>query len=64
MRENDWHISFNIGNTFSYYMGQHEVSQGVEGIDGRGEVLTDIATSFVILCGIYFPSVTGNFFPC
>lgn len=50
-----------IGNAFSFYMGDNEVEPGVEGSHERGEVVSDIATSFVILCGIFFPSVTGLF---
>lgn len=50
-----------IGNAFSFYMGDNEVEPGVEGSHERGEVVSDIATSFVILCGIFFPSVTGSY---
>ena len=39
-------------------MGENEVSPGVVRTHEE-EVAADIATSFVILCGIYFPSVTG-----
>lgn len=46
-------------NAFSHYMEKDEVTTGVIGSRKRGEVLSDITTNFVVLCAIYFPSVTG-----
>jgi len=46
------------GNLFSNYLGKGEVLPGVKG-DEHYEIVSDITTSFVMLCAIYFPSVTG-----
>jgi potassium/chloride transporter 4/5/6 len=41
-------------------MEKGEVTPGVKGdYKNRGEVIQDFTTSFVTLCAIYFPSVTG-----
>ena len=47
-------------NLFSNYMEAGEVTPGVQGDASRGEVITTMATSFVHLAAIYFPSVTGK----
>ena len=47
-------------NLFQKYMKGGEVSPGVQGDQHhRGEIVVDMTTSFVTLCAIYFPSVTG-----
>ena len=51
-------------NLFNNYLQPGEVTPGVQGNHHHGEIIADVATSFVILAGIYFPSVTGtNTFP-
>ena len=51
---------FPADNLFSTYISKGEVSAGVEGDTERGEVVQDYTTTFVTLCAIYFPSVTGE----
>ena len=41
-------------------MEEGEAAQGVDGDIYKGEIVQDITTSFVVLCAIYFPSVTGK----
>lgn len=43
-----------------YYMDKGEVTPGEKGDTTRGEIITTMATTFVALTAIYFPSVTGN----
>lgn len=50
-----------VDNIWDYYLANGEVSPGVQGDPiGRGEVVQDFSTSWVALCAIYFPSVTGE----
>uniref|UniRef100_X1Z3Q1 Amino acid permease/ SLC12A domain-containing protein n=1 Tax=Capitella teleta TaxID=283909 RepID=X1Z3Q1_CAPTE len=46
-------------NLYSQYHEKGEVTPGVQGNQARGEVVSDMSTTFVHLCAIYFPSVTG-----
>ena len=41
------------------YLEKGEVRPGVRGIDNDPRVTATITTSFLILIGIFFPSVTG-----
>ncbi len=45
----------------SNYIGEGEVNPGVKGLENT-EILGDELTSFLILFGIFFPSVTGILF--
>jgi len=49
-----------IENVWSHYSekGNRIGSQDV-GDRARGDIIADITTSFVVLMGIFFPSVTG-----
>lgn len=47
-------------NAHSHYLKKGEVVEGVKGSSDRGEVVSDMAITFVALCAIYFPSVTGK----
>ena len=49
----------NPENLWGYYLEEGEAAPGIEGDIEKGEVIQDITTSFVALCAIYFPSVTG-----
>ena len=51
-------------NLFHYYLKEGEVTPGVVGDSARGEIVADMTTSFVALCAIYFPSVTGKAYSC
>ena len=42
----------------SHYVGEGEVNPGKKGLENT-EILGDEFTSFLILFGIFFPSVTG-----
>lgn len=46
-------------NWNSKYLKKNEVSPGIEAGPHKGEVRSDITTSFFILLAIFFPSVTG-----
>ncbi|ESN89907.1 hypothetical protein HELRODRAFT_194755 [Helobdella robusta] len=48
----------NIWSHFSEEEGTR-IGSKVKGDRNRGDIVTDIATSFVVLIGIFFPSVTG-----
>ena len=52
---------FLADNLWSQYLGLGEVMPGVKGNENGDyhEVTSDVSTSFVLLCAIYFPSVTG-----
>ena len=43
-------------------MEDNEVAKGIKAKKGKvdGEVTNDFATNFIVLCAIYFPSVTGQ----
>ena len=47
-------------NWNSKYLKKNEVSPGIEAGPHKGEVRSDITTSFFILLAIFFPSVTGE----
>lgn len=51
-----WQLSENL---FSHYRHEGEVERDVKG-DASYEVVAQEITTFLILVGIYFPSVTGN----
>jgi hypothetical protein len=51
-------VSF-VENLFSHYRQAGEIEQGVKG-DSSFEVVAQEITTFLILVGIYFPSVTGK----
>lgn len=48
-----------VENLFSHYRGKGEIELDVKG-DSTFEVVAQEITTFLILVGIYFPSVTGN----
>jgi len=51
-------LSF-IDNLFSHYRGEGEIERDIKG-DSTFEVVAQEITTFLILVGIYFPSVTGK----
>lgn len=59
IRQSRWMYIFYLENLFSHYRAEGEVESGVKG-DSTFEVVAQELTSFLILVGIYFPSVTGN----
>lgn len=50
----------NLENLFSHYRREGEIERDVKG-DSSFEVVAQEITTFLILVGIYFPSVTGLF---
>jgi len=48
-----------IENLFSHYRREGEIERDIKG-DASFEVVAQEITTFLILVGIYFPSVTGN----
>ena len=48
-----------VENLFSHYRHEGEIEHDVKG-DASFEVVAQELTSFLILVGIYFPSVTGQ----
>ncbi len=48
-----------VENLFSHYRREGEIERDVKG-DSSFEVVAQEITTFLILVGIYFPSVTGN----
>jgi hypothetical protein len=48
-----------VENLFSHYRREGEIERDVKG-DSSYEVVAQEITTFLILVGIYFPSVTGN----
>jgi hypothetical protein len=48
-----------LENLFSHYRREGEIERDVKG-DSSFEVVAQEITTFLILVGIYFPSVTGN----
>ena len=48
-----------VENLFSHYRNKGEIELDVKG-DSTFEVVAQEITTFLILVGIYFPSVTGN----
>ncbi len=50
---------FVLENLFSHYRREGEIERDVKG-DSTFEVVAQELTSFLILVGIYFPSVTGK----
>lgn len=48
-----------LENLFSHYRREGEVERDVKG-DASFEVVAQEITTFLILVGIYFPSVTGT----
>lgn len=46
-------------NLYSHYLNEGDVARGIPGQKSKGEVTSDMTTNFIILCAIYFPSVTG-----
>lgn len=55
-------ITYNIAvleNLASHYRGKGEIERDVKG-DSSFEVVAQEITTFLILIGIYFPSVTGK----
>jgi len=51
-------VSF-IENLFSHYRREGEIERDIKG-DASFEVIAQEITTFLILVGIYFPSVTGK----
>jgi hypothetical protein len=51
-------VSF-VENLFSHYRQAGEIERDVKG-DSSFEVVAQEITTFLILVGIYFPSVTGT----
>ena len=54
-------ICYLIDNWNSKYLKKDEVVPGMKAGSYKGEVRSDITTSFFILLAIFFPSVTGGF---
>ncbi len=52
-------ISFFVENLYSHYRREGEIERDVKG-DSTFEVVAQEITTFLILVGIYFPSVTGK----
>ena len=48
-----------VENLFSHYRREGEIKRDVKG-DSSFEVVAQEITTFLILVGIYFPSVTGT----
>ncbi len=48
-----------IENLFSHYRREGEIERDIKG-DSSYEVVAQEITTFLILVGIYFPSVTGK----
>ena len=48
-----------LENLFSHYRAEGEIEHGIKG-DSTFEVVAQELTTFLILVGIYFPSVTGD----
>jgi hypothetical protein len=48
-----------VENLFSHYRREGEIERDVKG-DSSYEVVAQEITTFLILVGIYFPSVTGK----
>ena len=47
-------------NLYQHYLEEGDVTPEVKGDMKRGEIVSDMTTTFVSLCAIYFPSVTGS----
>ncbi len=56
-KKNEFH--FFLENLFSHYRREGEIERDVKG-DSTFEVVAQEITTFLILVGIYFPSVTGK----
>lgn len=50
---------FVVENLFSHFRQEGEIERDVKG-DSSYEVVAQEVTTFLILVGIYFPSVTGD----
>jgi len=49
------------GNVWSHYSEKgNRIGSRKVGDRDRGDIIADITTSFVVLMGIFFPSVTGT----
>ena len=55
---------FLTDNLYAKYLKAGETAPGMKGDHHRGEVTADITATFVVVCAIYFPSVTGMCILC
>jgi len=53
-------VLFTLENVWSNYASQNDrIGTTDEGDREKGDIVSDITSTFVVLIGIFFPSVTG-----